>query len=72
MKEFDALVIAHYDFTDKKTGKKVHTSKMLVSLGEFGSCELCSELANDCELLSVVKVQLGYKNNKFVINSIAR
>lgn len=70
MKEFDALVIAHYDFKDRKDGRDVKTTKLLISLEQFGTIELCSPLANDLELLSVCKVELGYKNNKFVINNV--
>lgn len=71
MKEFKALVVAEYNFTDKK-GKEVHTTKLLVCLGDYGTIELCTPLANGCELLTEIKVRLGYKRNNFVIDSIVK
>lgn len=70
MKEFNALVVAHYDFTNK-LGRKIVTTKLIVNLGEYGTIEVCSDLANDYDLLSEIKVHLGFKDNKFVIDSIA-
>ena len=67
-----ALKIAHYDFTDKQ-GKHVSTSKLLISLGDFGVFTACSPLANDFKLLSKVKVKIGVNDsNKLVINSIEK
>ena len=72
MKEFDALCIAHYDFKDKKTNENVKKNKYLVSLGEFGCRELCYDLDETIDLLEVVKVNLGYKNNKFFISEVIK
>lgn len=67
-----ALKIAHYDFTDK-TGKHVATSKLLVSLGDFGIYTCCSPDANDLKLLSKCKVKITIdNNNKLVIKSIEK
>lgn len=69
MRQFDGLIVAHYDFTDKE-GRKVKTTKLKISLDQYGVIELCSDLANDFDLLSEVKVTLGFKGNKFVIDAI--
>lgn len=71
--ETTALKIAHYDFTDKK-GKHVTTSKLLVSLGDFGVFTCCSTEANDIKLLSKCKVKIGVNesDNKLVIKSIEK
>lgn len=66
-----ALKIAQYDFTDKK-GVTVQTDKYLVSLGDFGTREICSSKGIDIPLLSKVKVVLEIKNNKIAIKSIIK
>lgn len=55
----NALVIAHYKFKNDK-GKEIDTTKLRVSLDSFGYIELCSELANDLDILSSCKVTLTY------------
>lgn len=68
--ETTALKIAHYDFTDKN-GKHVVTSKLIVSLGDFGTFTCCSIVANDLKILSKCKVRISVnENNKLVIKSI--
>lgn len=67
--EVSALKIAHYDFTDK-TGKKVCTSKMLISLGSFGVYSLCSTLANDKKLFEKFNVVIGVEDNKLKIINV--
>lgn len=64
-----ALKIAHYDFIDKKD-IHIATSKLIVSLGEFGTYTLCSTLANDYEVGSTLKVECEYQKNKLVITKI--
>lgn len=67
-----ALKIAHYDFTDKN-GKHVATSKLLISLGDFGIFSCCTPLANDYKTLSKCKVVIEINdNNKLVIKSIVK
>lgn len=62
-KTFNALVIAQYDFTDKK-GVNVKTTKFIVSLGEYGTIEDCNVQGNDLDLLEEVQVTLYYDENK--------
>lgn len=70
--ETSALKIAHYDFTDKK-GKHVSTSKLVISLGDFGVFTCCSPLANDLKTLSKCKVKIEVSDdNKLVIKSIEK
>lgn len=64
-----ALKIAQYDFIDSKNIHIV-TSKLIVSLGEFGAYTLCSTLANDYEVGSVLKVECEYQKSKLVITKI--
>lgn len=64
-----ALKIAHYDFIDSKN-IHISTSKLIVSLGEFGTYTLCSSLANDYEIGSILKVECDYQKNKLVITNI--
>ena len=71
MKDFNALVVTHYDFVNKQ-GREVKTTKLIVSLGEFGTQVVNTPLANDIDVLSVIKVRLGYKDNKFIVDSIAK
>ena len=70
--ETTALKIAHYDFTDKD-GKHVSTSKLLISLGDFGVFTACSPNANDIKLLGKCKVKIEVNSkNKLVITSIEK
>lgn len=70
--ETSALKIAHYDFTDKE-GKHIATSKLVISLGDFGIFTCCSPLANDLKTLSKCKVKVVVNdNNKLVIKSIEK
>lgn len=71
MREFEALVLYHYDFIDKKNGKPRQGTKYLVSLGQFGNVDANGPLDKSLSELDVVKVELTYKDNKFrVINVI--
>lgn len=70
--ETSALKIAHYDFTDKD-GKHVATSKLLISLGDFGVYSACTPDANDLKTLSKCKVIIQLNSrNKLVIKSIVK
>lgn len=70
--ETTALKIAHYDFTDKD-GKHIATSKLLISLGDFGFFTCCSPDANDLKTLSKCKVVIEVNSkNKLVIKSIVK
>ncbi len=71
MKEFNALKIAHYDFTNDK-GKKVNTSKLIVNLEQYGTREINTELANDCDVFAEVKVTLEYKDDKIKIKDVIK
>lgn len=64
MKEFKALVLCHYDFTNDK-GRRYTGTKYLVSLGCFGSVEANGNLNNKLNILEEVTVKLTYKDNKF-------
>lgn len=69
-----ALTIAKYNFTNDK-GREINTTKMIVSLGEFGCFTVCSELANEIPLFEVIDVQLGFddrvrKNDGLVIEEL--
>lgn len=68
-----ALVIAHYDFKNDK-GKEIKTTKLRVSLKEYGYIELCSELANDYQFLEDVKVALEYdtSKNRYIITKVEK
>lgn len=70
--ETTALKIAHYNFTDKN-GKHIATSKLLISLGDFGFFTCCSPEANDLKTLSKCKVMIEVNSkNKLVIKSIVK
>lgn len=72
MLETVALKIAHYDFTDEK-GKHIATSKLLISLGDFGCFTACTPDANDLKLLSKCKVNIEInERNKFVIKEVIK
>lgn len=65
--ETTALKIAHFDFTSKK-GKAIKTSKLLVSLGDFGVYECCTPLANNLKIFEKCKVVIGVDDyNKLVV-----
>lgn len=69
-----ALTIARYNFTNDK-GREINTTKLIVSLGEFGSFTVCSELANEIPLLEVIDVKVGTndrvrKNDGLVIEEL--
>lgn len=64
-----ALKIAHYDFIDKKS-IQVCTSKLIVSLGDYGTYSLCSSLANEYEVGTELKVECNFEKNKLVITKI--
>ncbi len=70
--ECKAIKIAHYNF-EGKNGKEVNTSKLLVSLGFYGTITLCTNLANDVDLLDelVVNLEVNDRNN-FVVKSIEK
>lgn len=69
--ETTALKIAHYDFTSKKDGKTINTSKLIVNLGDFGTIECTTPLANNLNLFDKCKVVLGVNEfNKFVIKEL--
>ncbi len=69
----DALVIAHYDFKNDK-GQDIKTSKLRVSLKDFGYIEVCSDLANDLEILSSCKVSLSYDtlHNRYKVKDLKK
>lgn len=70
MKEFKALVLSHYDFTNDK-GKRYSGTKYLVSLDQYGSIEANGPAEPTLDVLSEVQVELTYKDNKFrVVNVI--
>lgn len=66
-----ALVLAHYDFKNKD-GKEIKTTKLRVSLNEYGYLEVCSELANDIPVLESVSVSLEYdaKYNRYKVTKL--
>lgn len=69
----EALVIAHYDFKNDK-GQDIKTTKLRVSLDKFGYIELCSDLANDLDILSSCKVSLGYdsQHNRYKVKELKK
>lgn len=71
MKEFNALVLNHYDFTNKQ-GKAVKVTKFLVSLGQYGSIEATGPLQNNLDILQEVSVELTYKDNKFRVIKVIK
>ena len=72
MLETTALKIAHYDFTDKE-GKHVATSKLIISLGDFGIYTCCTPLANDLKTFSKCRVKISVNDkNKLVIDAIEK
>ena len=71
MKDFDALVLCHYDFTDKE-GKVVKKTKYRVCLGKYGTEDICGPLDNTQDIMSEVHVELTYKDNKFRIVNVKK
>ena len=71
MKEFQALVLSHYDFVNDK-GKNYKGTKYLVSLGEFGSIEANGPIDESLDVLSIVTVELTYKDNKFRVIKVIK
>ena len=69
--ETTALKIAHFDFTSTKDGKTIKTSKLLVSLGDFGIYECCTPLANALNIFEKCKVVVGVDAyNKLVVKEL--
>lgn len=66
-----ALVLAHYDFKNSK-GQEIKTTKVRVSLGQFGTVDLCTNLADNYDLLSVLDVVIDYddKKRKYVVTQV--
>lgn len=71
MMKSKAIKIAHYNFEDKR-GKKVNTSKLIVSLGQYGNVMICTDLANEYEIFTELSVVVESKDNKLVIKSIEK
>lgn len=68
--ETTALKIAHYDFTGKD-GKQIKTSKLLITMGDFGIFECTTPLANDLKIFEKCKVVVGVDNyNKLVVKEL--
>lgn len=72
MKEFNALVLSHYDFVNKENNKRYTGTKYLVSLGEFGSVEANGPIEEGLSELGVVKVKLAYDRNKFRVTQVIK
>ncbi len=53
-----AVTIARYDFVNKK-GLAIKTTKLIVSLGKYGTFITCSELANEIPLFEEIDVVVG-------------
>lgn len=68
---FNALIIAHYNFKNDK-GKDINTTKLRISLKEYGTIDVCSELANDYKVLDEIKVKLTYNDKKFVVSEVVK
>jgi len=66
-----ALVLAHYDF-ENSNGQEIKTTKVRVSLGQFGTLDLCTNLADSFDLLSVLDVVIEYddKKGKYVVTQV--
>lgn len=64
MREFEALVLSHYDFTNEK-GKHYEGTKYLVSLGQFGSFIANGPLQKGLIEFDTVNVEITFKDNKF-------
>ena len=67
----NALVLAHYDFKNDK-GQEIKTTKIRVSLGDYGTLDLCTNLADNYDLLSVLNVTIKYneKKRKYVVTKV--
>lgn len=71
MKEFNALVLSHYDFINEKN-RKFQGTKFLVNLGEYGSVEANGPYSPELDVLSEVIIKLTYKDNKFRVVEISK
>lgn len=71
MKEFNALVLSHYDFINDKN-RKFQGTKFLVNIAPFGVVEANGPYAPNLEVLSEVKVILTYKDNKFRVIELVK
>lgn len=71
MKEFNALVLSHYDFINEKN-RKFQGTKFLVSLEGYGSVEANGPYTPELDILSEVIVKLTYKDNKFRVIEISK
>ena len=71
MREFEALVLSHYDFINDK-GKRYTGTKYLISLGQYGSIEANGPVESNLDILSEVKVELTYKDNKFRVMKVIK
>lgn len=62
------IKVANYDFTDKK-GIHVLTSKLLISLGQYGSVTTCTNLVQDKQLLEefTADIEVDNKNRLKVV-----
>lgn len=72
MKEFQALVLSHYDFVAKDDNKRRTGTKYLVSLGDFGSVEANGPAETSLPELSVCKVKLAYDHGKFRVTEVIK
>lgn len=72
LKEFQALVLSHYDFVSKENNKKYTGTKYLVSLGDFGSVEANGPAETSFPELSVCKVKLAYDHGKFRVTEVIK
>lgn len=71
MKEFNALVLSHYDFINDRN-KKFQGTKFLVNIGIYGSVEANGPYTPTLDVLSEVKVTLTYKDNKFRVIELVK
>lgn len=62
MKELNAVVVSHMDFT-AKDGKHIKTTKLWVNICGFKVIDVNTELANDYELFTECKVTLDEKDS---------
>lgn len=71
MREFEALVLYHYDFEDKN-GKEVSGTKYLVSLGKYGTAIANGPFEEKLLPLMEVSVELAYENRKFKVKKVIK
>lgn len=67
------VVLAHYNFKNKQ-GRQINTTKIKINLGDFGVVDICSELANKLDIMSVHEGEVSFddEKNKFVLSSIIK